>query len=1433
MKKFILIFGVLIVVVAAGVYFALPTNINWEKYVQSTSEEIRERTGLYFSYKDKPVFSMKPAPVMTLNQVRLGNVRGATYPEMMTAMRAEILFDTKSLFLRKIKIKKITLTSPQFYFETLDNGKWNWQTAFLERAGVNSTFGFDSLFLTEGKAEIKHDKYTPVQTWNKINAEMFADSMQGPFSFEGNFGALSSNFGFSLKIEKYSGNESPDFSLRLINTPAEASFVLNGRYGVTDTDRGVLTGSMTFDIRKPQQFFSLMYPQERLPSDIFQPVIGNLKINKSVQARTTELTDILFKYGTSSATGKLTIRSLSPQEASVLQAEKDAHGDDGEEEIVLRDPSKPSETVRLEDAPVNQTKIAQNLLPKVVNGSFVFSTFDADPFFNSLSAITSFIAKQGYFGNTYDSYALDVMFDTMNLKKDAIHQFRTQIRSDPEGLAFDDFSATLPSNAYVSGKATLSLSKNPLLSGKMAIDAPNFKSILGWLGVPLSEEIPQNLLLQMKADANFKLASNGILLQKVKGVLDKIDFSGDLALRPGTRKAISLSANFSDLDFAQYFPIRSKDFIQKREEFARKSIKEKLNSLFQGLGFLSEFDLNCKLTAGALSWGDIKSENIKSDFSVVRGQMKINEMSADKVFASSVSIKGKIEGFGAEPKFTGVNVNINAGQLSSLVQALGISLPQGIAPQDKMRLTSWLSGTTQILDFDTNIEFENSRFSGQGGYKETASNVDWDMDISISHDNFRNFIRLFTDAYRPALANPGALTLKGHVFKNKDQFQMLNMKGQIGDNDFVGFIKMRRQNDKPVVEAEIIGEDLAVLGMIPNFNITDSLSVNPQKIIPDNIWKKDGVLTRLADGISFSKKPLDFSFLGKYEASVSLKTNALFLNSLVLKEFDGIIKLSDGKIGLDIRRALWNKANIGGIFNLTFADYTAAVKGALRLSNINAPAKMFVSDTLNISAVETMVLNLNFVGNGRTADSLMSSLTGKGTLSFEKAQLEHFNIEKLRQDVVKAPQLSSEAIVSAALQGKTELNRFSADIAIKEGILTLQPAYFLYNGQKNTSPFFEYNSLGKSVSASISFPMEIPNLPDVSLSVQKTDKAPAVFKQNIPNIVQSEIKKKGQQAEKALEQEKLKRQKENEEWAKNFQKKLERLEQMDERLTMTSTDLDKKIEVITPIAEKVYQVQRYFIALKKAQETLSSLNKELQTTRDRANKYYKIEDGEVEALEKKIKKEYYDKESEVEASYNTARMIGAKGAVFDAFNEAGEVLRAEIKAQSSNTDLTDIVQNAEDIKPLIKNIKELSDQSEREGIELDELTILAGQAEAELDKIKEIHKKTLKAIDMKNAKIAAEDQAKRQAEEQRKFAEEEAKKAAEVAAAIEKEKQEAELRERQRTIVRKDGIQSTSAAAKAEKKAASESVAVPVQGTTSAGQKTDAKKEGSIIIRRR
>lgn len=229
-----------------------------------------------------------------------------------------------------------------------------------------------------------------------------------------------------------------------------------------------------------------------------------------------------------------------------------------------------------------------------------------------------------------------------------------------------------------------------------------------------------------------------------------------------------------------------------------------------------------------------------------------------------------------------------------------------------------------------------------------------------------------------------------------------------------------------------------------------------------------------------------------------------------------------------------------------------------------------------------------------------------------------------------------------------------------------------------------------------------------------------------------------------------------------------------------------------------------------------------------------LTDAAVAELEKRAKENYFDKEAEINAGYDTAMIVGIKGTVFDALNQANEILRQEAKLQTTHSDLPEIAQNVSEIMKEIDPLKGIQAQSESDGIKLEELTVLRAQAEVVLDKIKSIHQKTTDAVARKNAKIEAEEKAKREAEEMKKKAEEEAKKAAEAAAAAEKARQEAAERERQRTIYRTDGQSSSSATSSAGQTGNILQTLMPAdQGSVAPAEPEKSEKDNPIIIRRR
>ncbi len=1417
MKKIVAILIVAVVLIGGGIYFILPTNIDWDECVQNVSETVQKRTGLVLTVEGTPEFSMKPSPILKVGRINLKNIQDSTYDQLMTAVRGEILFDTGSLFRRKIKIKKITLFSPQFYFEMMPDGKWNWQIAILDRMRANPIIGFDNLTITDGKAEIKVDQFSNVRIWDKINASISTGSVQGSYSAEGNLDLFSSVFGFSLKVENFRSGQSPTLSLRLANALSESSFVFNGTYGLSDADRGIVTGGMTYDIRKPEPLFSMLYPDQKLPSVLFQPIVGNLNVSRNSQTKTLELSNILFKYGSSAATGKLAIQSLPAQENFVLPPE----GQFDSQNDGLTNTNNSSEPKVGESQPVR--------LPKTINGSFIFSRLDADPFFDNVGKILDVFSQTN--SGVSDTYNIDLLFDVVNYKKDVIHQLKTKVVSSAEGISFTDFSATLPSNAYVSGQGGLTLTKSPILSGNLSIEADSIRVVLNWLGIPIAEDIPQNLLRQLKMTTNFKVARSGFILQQLQGTLDQSDFSGDVAWRFGTHPAIRFSADISDLNVRSYFPEKSKQYAKTREEISKLSLTEKIKKLFDYLTILNDFDLSAQLKTNTFSWADINAENFKADFSVVKGHLKINEISGKKIAASTISLRGEAYGFGGDPRFDDFQVKVDAQQLSSLRQMWGFSSFQGVSSQDKMLFSATLTGSLQAMQIDTKVDFGALRFSAQGDIREVSPNIfDWNVQTSIYHENFRNFIRLFSDNYRPVLANPGTLNLKGRMLKSQDLFSLTDMTVQIGNNELDGSIKVTKdEKQHSVLDVQLHAKELAPLGLLPRMYFVDKLSVDTQNQENDTLLK-DGVLSRFADKLSFSQKPFDFSFLKDYETNISLTADRLFFNSFMLSEVDSVVKLSAGKMVIDIRRSLWNQANFGGIFNLTLNGGILDFQGALRISALNVPAKLFNSKTVDISNVQSFVLNANMKANGTTTDELFSSLSAKGNVSFKEASVDQLNIRQFEQDLKNVPDVSKEMILDRLFQGKTQIQDFFADMTLQDHNFMLRPSKFMYDGKENKTAFFTYNYITKALSIGLSFPSGIVSVPDLVLSIQKEAAQPSVLTENVSSVFDAaevEKRKMKEQEQKRIEEE---QKKEREKVEKLKKDRSERLNNIEERVGRALTDLSEKLATVQSMAEKVYQVKKYEISLNKFLGTLKDLDANVKKLK--AVDISEILETQIDDLENQVQTEYFDQEGEINSDYDTALIVGMRGAIFNDWNEGNEILRLQAKDHATHSDLKELAEHLDQMVKEIDTAKRLQLEAEAPDTNLEKLTIYQAQADAVLVKIKEIRKKTLEAIALKEQKIKQQ----REEEEKKKLAQAEKQKAKTILSINSSEQEN--KREAQGSIVRvSDQEDSTySSVPSTSSEGQSSSILQPLSSDVSKEDTTineKSEKANPVVIRKR
>ena len=288
---------------------------------------------------------------------------------------------------------------------------------------------------------------------------------------------------------------------------------------------------------------------------------------------------------------------------------------------------------------------------------------------------------------------------------------------------------------------------------------------------------------------------------------------------------------------------------------------------------------------------------------------------------------------------------------------------------------------------------------------------------------------------------------------------------------------------------------------------------------------------------------------------------------------------------------------------------------------------------------------------------------------------------------------------------------------------------------------------------------------------------------------------------------------------------------LEKQVTMALTELVKKRKNIEKSSSKIYQLHKYRMTLVKANDALTLLNNEIRETGKNIQKKANVSEADIAALEQKVKENYLDKRKDIDEAYNTILIVGAKEKIFDILKQSEKIFRLENKDRTIYSGLSDGEENINQIKAELKKLQDIENKVKAEGISYNDLMEFLGKAEAGLEKINAFRQKTLAEVEREKEKIAAEENAKRKAEEQKRIEEEKVKKAAEEAVMAEKARLEAEEKERQRTIIRKDGVQTETISSSVKEKSTSATLK-PEQEKADENQ-NETKKNNSIVIRRR
>ena len=195
MRKVLIAIVSLVIVLAAAV-LVVPSLIDWNGYKPEIQAAARDATGRELKIQGDLSMSILPTPTLSVADVSLANVEGATTANMASLDSLDVSVALFPLLSGDIRVTSVTLVKPVITLEKLPDGRANWEFDSGENAeagagdpssnaGDAPALAIDEAVIEDGQLVYRDATTGAEHILSDINLEISAGGLQGPFEIDG------------------------------------------------------------------------------------------------------------------------------------------------------------------------------------------------------------------------------------------------------------------------------------------------------------------------------------------------------------------------------------------------------------------------------------------------------------------------------------------------------------------------------------------------------------------------------------------------------------------------------------------------------------------------------------------------------------------------------------------------------------------------------------------------------------------------------------------------------------------------------------------------------------------------------------------------------------------------------------------------------------------------------------------------------------------------------------------------------------------------------------------------------------------------------------------------------------------------------------------------------------------------------------------------
>ena len=760
-----IVYGVaaLVVLVVAALFVA-PYLIDWDGLKPTIAERAELRFGRKLAIDGPIEVRFLPVPRVSVSDVRLVNLPGASVADMARAKRLDLELAIGPLLGGEIEAVKLALIDPVIELERLSSGAANWHfepkpaaipdSGKAETAGAPDraadgksepanagggvgTAGIQAVELRNGAIVYRDARSKHVEHLHTIDGTVSAREEGGPYQARGSMKLRETPISFEGTLGRGTSATPTPISL---DVRLDEAAVRLGFDGSIERDAARAAGALRVEgenFTAALQRFGVALP-ERAPDLAKSFVLSAAVTGDSARFDAKELQ---LRVGETSATGAVSYVEGKPSQLDLVLVLISLDLD-----VLTGAEPERKKGAKGKDA-VPEAAIAPAAGPET-------------------AAETAGVKLPGDL-----TASINLTIEAVKYRAAVIRAVQALLSLDKGVITVQQATAELPGGADASLTGKFAAPKGRAsFDGGLEIRADDLRTLASWLGVDLSRA-PADRLRRLSLAASLKASETDVLIHRLNAKLDGSTIAGSLSVAEASGAAQpQLTANLTldRLALDAYLP-RSEtaaggstaaslaDGAGGADEKPSAAVPSSKGSLLAG------YDVAGTLSIGVLSYRDIKLTNLEVNPLWHDGVLTIGELKVADVAGVSLRAKGEGRGFDGEmPQFT-ATIDASAASLTSLARALDLGGDIRVDALGRSTLGLTLAGTLEKLALDGRLSTEAGWLAFKGEVEQALSEPRYAVDLDLTEATEESIRGLFgrRSARRAVAVTP--VSLRGRL----------------------------------------------------------------------------------------------------------------------------------------------------------------------------------------------------------------------------------------------------------------------------------------------------------------------------------------------------------------------------------------------------------------------------------------------------------------------------------------------------------------------------------------------------------------------------------------------------------------------------------------------------------------------------------------------